>query len=270
MSPRRLLLPLLPFFALAFGFSWAVWWPLLAPGHPAPAALHLWGSLGPAAAAIITAAALDRPSLRPLGQALGRWRVGWGPWAFAVGAPAALLGLGVALSAGAGQPWPGWAGLLRVAEYPHLGPLALLLAEVVFYGYGEEVGWRGFALPRLLPVFGPVWAPVWLSVPWALWHLPLLLRNETFTAMSLAALLGWYASLLMGALLMTWLWRWAQGSLLVLAAFHGLLDVAMVNETVTPLALNAMGAVVTVWGLLALRALRRPQARRCPAPPQGR
>ncbi|MFB9990415.1 type II CAAX prenyl endopeptidase Rce1 family protein [Deinococcus oregonensis] len=258
---KRFALPI--FFIVAFGLSWLMWWPILvtppelrATIHPA---FHLLGSLGPGLSALMVAAWLGRNDLMTLVRGLFRWRVGWWPWAFAILGPVLVLLVGLGVAALLGQPWPPVQALLRVAEYPHLGGVALVLAEVVFYGYGEEVGWRGFALPRLIPRFGPIWASVLLSVPWALWHLPLLLRNETYTSMNPALLAGWFISLLTGAVLMSWLYQQTRGSLLTLAVFHGLLDVVMANEGASQLALAAMGALVTVWGVFAVGALRRTQ-----------
>ena len=37
---------------------------------------------------------------------------------------------------------------------------------------GEDPGWRGFALPRMLERFSPTAAAVLLGVVWTLWHLP--------------------------------------------------------------------------------------------------
>ncbi|WP_027480690.1 type II CAAX endopeptidase family protein [Deinococcus pimensis] len=256
---RRVALPV--FFVLAFVSSWLTWWPLLTAHlgwrDAAPASLHLFGSLGPAFAAFVVAASLGRDAWRDLTSRLWRWRVGWWPWAFAVLGPVVLLAVGVSVSALLGSGWPSWPELFRVEEYATLGTLAVLAVEIVFYGFGEEVGWRGFALPRLITRFGPLRAAVVLSVPWALWHFPLLLRNETYASMNPAALVGWYVSLLTGSVLMTWLSLRAQGSLLVLAIFHGLLDVAMVNEGVSPWGVQAMGALVTVWGVVAAFALHR-------------
>lgn len=40
--------------------------------------------------------------------------------------------------------------------------------------YGEELGWRGYLLPKLLPL-GKSRAYLWLGIIWGLWHLPLIL-----------------------------------------------------------------------------------------------
>src|SRR5215203_3283393 len=52
-------------------------------------------------------------------------------------------------------------------------PLFLLILTFTD-GLGEELAWRGFALPRLLTRYNALVASVVLGVIWALWHLPLL------------------------------------------------------------------------------------------------
>jgi Type II CAAX prenyl endopeptidase Rce1-like len=37
----------------------------------------------------------------------------------------------------------------RSEEFAFLGLLPYWVANIIFYGFGEEIGWRGFALPRL-------------------------------------------------------------------------------------------------------------------------
>lgn len=64
-----------------------------------------------------------------------------------------------------------------VAELPALPPLAIMAAEICFYGFGEEIGWRGYLLPNLLDTHRPLPALLRVGFIWAAWHLPLLLRN---------------------------------------------------------------------------------------------
>src|SRR4051812_41964363 len=89
--------PVTAYVALAVGLSWAAWLPLLAQTQgwigsgPWPV-LHLLGSLGPAAAAIVVTAALaGRGGLAVLGQRMIAWRGRRRAWAFALGVPPALL-----------------------------------------------------------------------------------------------------------------------------------------------------------------------------------
>ena len=133
---------------LALLISWAVWLPLVLKGptdETGPSVyLHLFGSLGPAIAAfLVTAAVEGKQGPRVLWL---RMRSGPGRYvALAVLGPAAAFTLAAFVSAvlidvdlsriGASQ------------EFPELPKAAYLLSNLVFFGYGEEVGWRGFALP---------------------------------------------------------------------------------------------------------------------------
>ena len=57
-------------------------------------------------------------------------------------------------------------------------PLVLFTTATIFIdpgNWGEETGWRGFALPRLLNLFSPLTASIVLGTLWSLWHLPAFL-----------------------------------------------------------------------------------------------
>lgn len=72
-----------------------------------------------------------------------------------------------------------------------LWSVALIFAFNLLFGgtLGEEIGWRGFALPRLLEKFGPLQASFILGVVWALWHLPIDIRYGFGLTVAVAVIL---------------------------------------------------------------------------------
>lgn len=88
---------------------------------------------------------------------------------------------------------------------------------------GEEPGWRGFALPRLIDRFGPITGTIVLGILWAIWHLPLFILPGT------AQYGDWFASFLL--LLMSWsmvmtlLVLRSRGGIITAMLFHGFANV---------------------------------------------
>ena len=236
------------YYLLACGISWAVWAPLaaLALGWTtaeAPRYLHLIGGLGPALAAVVVAGSCgDGATRRLLARVsrVDRWV------AVAIAGPVVLyLGaaLGVTLAGGTIQ----LALTGTSTEFPGLGLVGGALANILCYGLGEEIGWRGFVLPRLQRTMSATRASLVIAALWAAWHLPLLAFSG-MAAMGPAAALGWLASMFAGSFLMTFLFNASRGNVLAVAVFHGTLDVLM-NSPVGSSLQSAMGALVTVAGL---------------------
>ena len=148
--------PLLSFFVLACALTWSC--VLLAPVSPA---FGLLGLFGPSAAAVIvTAAGEGRAGVRTLLARVLDWRVRPAWYAVALGLPFVLTGAAALLHLllGGAGPFP---------LYP-IGVLSIVLAVLVV---GEEIGWRGYALPRLTARFGVLGASLILGLLWACWHL---------------------------------------------------------------------------------------------------
>ena len=124
-------------------------------------------------------------------------------WTVAIGGPALLLAFGAAADFLVSGHAPRPSDFLRVAEYPMFGPATLVLAEIIFYGFGEEIGWRGFLLPRLERRFGAVAASPIVSLFWAGWHLPLIPSNPTSAGFGAILLLAWFLSIVAGSFLTT-------------------------------------------------------------------
>jgi membrane protease YdiL (CAAX protease family) len=49
--------------------------------------------------------------------------------------------------------------------------LSIVLSNIVFAGFAEEPGWRGYALPKINQHFRPIISGVIIGVIWAFWHL---------------------------------------------------------------------------------------------------
>jgi uncharacterized protein len=251
--------PLLFFFLLSYAISWSIWSPLLLAkqgmiAYQPPQYLHLLGSLGPALAALImTSVCSGSVGLRDLWRRMFEWRVA--PRWYAIACLPFLLFFIAVLLTG----WNGWdpKSFGRSAEYPELPALFYGIASVLCYGWGEETGWRGFALPHLQAHQSALKATIILSFGWAFWHLPLFGFMPGFSQMGVAAVLGWYFSILTGAILLTWLTNSTKGSILIAAIFHGTMDIVFGSPAASSLT-NALGALITVWGIAVL-FIARPQ-----------
>ncbi len=252
--------PLACFFALACGISWLLWAPLWLPafgisGLPTLPFHHSLGALGPITAAfLVSAIESGRAGPADLVRRMGLWR-GRLVWlAVALLAPYALLTLAVlGASAFNGEP-VSLAGLGSSREFPQFSAAAFLIYNIASFGYGEEVGWRGFALSRLQARHSALVASLLLTAGWAFWHLPLFLYRPGYTSMGAAGVAGWLFSLLTGAVLLTWLYNESRGSILVVAVFHATVDVAFTSGISSPWVVNAAGALITVWGIAVLVA----------------
>lgn len=201
---------LLSYFALAFAISWGG--VFLAVRQPLPYLGFVAMLLGPALASLALTVALDGVhGLRDLAQRLVRLRVGARWYAMVLVAPALLvLVLGVLSRA---------SPVFAPTATTNLAVLGLIVGLTA--GLFEELGWTGFATPRLLPERSWLEAGALLGVTWAAWHvLPdwLVLRGEWGSLWG-AHILEWIAALVAYRILMTWVYGRTR-SLFVAVLMH--------------------------------------------------
>jgi uncharacterized protein len=200
---------LLAFFILTFLFTFGGWFAALISGV---AGLFDFGLWGPALAALLTVAVTrGRPGLKELFRRLLLWRVparwylliliGWP----LISILAALLHARIT-----NQPvtfeWDQWSGFLAW----------LYAAPLLGFWACEEIGWRGFALPRLLARWNALTSSIILGVVWWFWHLPYFVGMEGVSA-------GFYPFLVFTvslSILMTWIFNHTRGSIFVATFFH--------------------------------------------------
>jgi uncharacterized protein len=251
--------PLLGFVAITYAISWTLWGVAWLLGDSVLAVVvFIAGAFGPAAAAAIVQLRLGEP-LRPWLLTVVRWRVAPRFWAYALALPVALYGLANVVLALVGEPVE-WS-LLAGRAAPYLGTLVL----VMFIGGGqEELGWRGFLLPRLEAHHSPVVATLILGLIWGVWHVPIF------------GPVGFLVPLVL-AFFYTWLFN-RTGSILLVMVLHGGLTasqdhlILLAEEThgVTDVAIGVAYVVGVAAVLLATRArLGLPRSRPAPLSRHG-
>lgn len=102
--------------------------------------------------------------------------------------------------------------------------LFLLIISTITGATGEELGWRGFALPRLQMRFSAFKASLVLGVIWTMWHLPLWFAGLGYEMIPFGA----YAVLVMSyTVLITWACNNSRGSMVIASLFHLTMNIAM-------------------------------------------
>jgi uncharacterized protein len=245
--------PLLSYFALAFAISWGAI--LLAVGlgpggfsatpqqfkmampYAVPTML-----LGPSVAGILMTGLLyGRAGFRELGSRLRRWRVGARWWAAALLiAPLvfAVVFLGLSLIS------PEFLPRIFITD----DKVSLVLMGIAIglpVGILEELGWTGFAIPRMRLRYGVLTTGLFVGVLWQAWHLLQGYWSSGVTSGEISLAL-WLSTWLLGALvgylvafrvLMVWVYE-HTGSLLVAMLMHTSL-VAATFILFPPLAVEA-------------------------------
>jgi membrane protease YdiL (CAAX protease family) len=240
----------LVFFLLAFVITWIVWVPRALEAEWAQLVGTIW-AYGPALAAIATAALLGgRAELRELGTRFNNWRIGWRLTAAIILGPLAVSLLqSVLTTVLTGTPWN--ESLPEVFSAPLPVWFVLIAVLTLTDGLGEELGWRGYALPNLVEKYNATAVSIGLGLIWAAWHLPLFWTEGA----SLEATPIWLLFLRLPAtsVIFTWVYRHTGGSILAAALFHGALNLfslppPKLGEPLTP----AIISVALQWTLALL------------------
>jgi len=255
--------PVVSFTVIAYAISWVCWLPLLADRQDwvswsASSYLHLLGGLGPAVAALVlTAVVAGHSGLADIWRRAVDWRGRPGWLALAVLGPLAVFAVAVLATRVVEGPWPDLSRFGASTEYPLLPLGVFWMANVLFYGFGEEIGWRGFATPTLQRRHSALSAAIIVSVIWAAWHLPLFGITATYRAMPAIGFLGFFLSMLTASFLFSWLYLRSRGSILVVAAFHASFDIATTTPTTTTIIPMLMDGLITLVGPAVIPGLAR-------------
>jgi membrane protease YdiL (CAAX protease family) len=200
--------PILVFVVLAYALSW---WPWLWYRTDPQAVDAPILPVGPLLAALILLPVIGGwPAVRDLFRRIGRWRVGLRWYALALLLPVVLTlsAVGINLLLGA--------TVVAAFERPGLAELTVRFVFIlVWIGLGEEPGWRGFALPRLLVGRSALAAALILGLIHAVWHLPLY--GVEYDS---ADVLPWAISVFCFSIVICWVVLRTGGSVLMAILMH--------------------------------------------------
>lgn len=256
--------PLFSYFFLAYAISWILFIPYVLAEwgilHGNFTIMYVLHTFGPATAAIIMInITTGKTGVQNLRQRIRQWRAPWQWYLFILlGIPALFL-LGIFLQPGA------------LAGFHDLTPLILVSFSfyyvATFFGggpLGEEVGWRGFALPQMQLRYGPLWGTLFLGVLWTLWHLPDFLTASkgggqgtgftTFLTNFPVFMLGVLAL----AIILTWIFNHTGGSIFIAVLAHtsvNILEVLLIPRYLTLSEISLHRALLIAFGVPALLIL---------------
>jgi membrane protease YdiL (CAAX protease family) len=213
-------------FALVLAFTWPFLIVDVLGSHgilPFRVPVALWlvmGYMPTLAAVVVTNVTQGREGVRALLKKLLITRVGLRWYLFAIFGLAGVAIAAIVLSNlfGNSADVP-----IIPAEMMAAGPIALIVNAVLGFLLrgilnGEELAWRGAALPRLQAKYNALTSSLILSIPWILFHLPLFFtRGATQADMSF---IGYAVQLAAVSILFTWLYNNTRGSVFLAYLMH--------------------------------------------------
>src|SRR3954451_19368735 len=241
--------PVAIFFVLTYAIAWAFWVPLVLLQHRAAPALDLvlriLGSSTPSVLAILLVAHLQgRAEVRALRRRLLMGGVNIG-WYAAIVALTALPVVAVWVSTLFGAPTP----ILAVT----IPAVVVTFLFSIFPGsaLGEELGWRGFALPRLQARHSALAASLIVGAVWGTYHLPPFLLGSPVRPFAL--FIPFALSCVIMSIFYTWMYNGTRGSLLLAVLLHAATNLPL-TIVMGPLEERVLASYWIYVGLLAVAA----------------
>ena len=247
---------IITFIIISYAISWIIWMPnVLAHnfnfGWSHSNWLHIFGGLGPFFGAIITTLIYDKS------QGIKKYfkerffKIPDQKWLM-VGLLMPIVFFFIAYL-GVGLFTGEWTNLSLIglnSKVPITSILLIWLLWCLFYGIGEEGGWRGFLMPELTQKYQTRISTFYTALIWAPWHLPIFFYDKDFIAMGVGGSIGWVVGLIFGSLLLGWLAKQSNWSLWPVILWHGTFNLFTTSDKINPMypaLMSMMVIMIVLW-----------------------
>ena len=261
--------PIAAYFMVAFAITWSLHMPMVLGKqglgifpYEVPMTvfiiLFILGAMaGPTLGAFLVTYVLDgKEGRKKLFRRYGQWRVRWPWYVLAIfGFPmiyiiAGSIVLGSVPLADLAANWTTFFSPYLVA----------VLIFPAFITWGEEPGWRGFALTRMQERYHPLLSSVIVGFIHSLWHLPvffLISGPVAFGPFDLVEFVRNTATSIAIAIIWTWVFNNANGSILIAVLIHASLNATpgWVSLLIPSFPMDAAGGMVLGFYFAAAVAL---------------
>jgi uncharacterized protein len=247
--------PFLFFLIFTFAISWITGFPTVFVPGKFEGFAYL-SNFGPALAALIVVGIAEgSEGIKKLIRSLFQWRVKFIWYLVVLLGPALMMAIAVLfynvlIENGSAQSFNAW-----FSAFPqHLLVVVSVFIFMMIGIWGEEIGWRGFALPRLQQAYHPLLASLMLGAIWAAWHLPLFFMEGSqqsqmgipyffFATLGYSILYSWIYNGTKESLFMIWLLHSANNATV---SYTMLYFKPLTNEPVFSLAVLAFFNVLVI------------------------
>lgn len=209
------------FFILAYAISWSIWIPLFILFQSIPQDIQTlpvilafeFGVFGPTwSAFVITTINKGKAGLRRLLSPMSRRRVGIIWYVFVLFGMATIYLAALAIYAI-------FNGAALTVDFSGWFLLPILFSINLVSAFGEEVGWRGCALPLLETRRSALLSSLIIGILWGFWHLPGFIWPTEFLKLGMS-LPSYILAVVALSILFTWVYSNTEGSLLLVVMFH--------------------------------------------------
>ena len=249
------------FFVVTYLLSWLIWIPLVlsrfavvpfSVAGDTGVLISFAGVLMPSISALVlTAFREGLPGIRRLLEPIKQWKVGWVWWGAAgLVQPVLLLLTALAYKAFGFQP--------TITSEPVTSIISLVI-NIIFLllaTTGEEIGWRGLALPALQQRMSALKASIILGLSSVIWHVPYWLLQSSFTQYGVGYLLLNFVFGLPLTFYITWFYNHGRFSLLLPIVFHFTFNIVNVALLPVTSSIGAFAILIALEWMMAILLLR--------------